>query len=555
MNNRLSRLLCLWSIIIVSLTSASAQIRLGHCTDEPTTSNVRNNSTTATISCAMSLTPEMALPYTYANISHLRIALTAPQQLTSMKVWVRTSLSDTTAIASADVDLSTLVKGWNSIALNQDIPLDAQQTLYCGYSFTQSTGTYFAVSGTKGQEGSFWIASNGKWNDYSQKSAPICIQAELSSNRQHAFSLNDFQFERAFVPNTPESNHIELQYSLLNTGSQPLTQHTIHYRIAEGEELSRVIDSPDQPAQFGQTPLYSISIDLPEGLTGVDIPFSFSLSSPNGQENEDTASCSGMLYFEHKNLLPIDESTPLFIEEFTSLNNGYAPIGQHRLREAIEQTQRPTIVISRHEGYGPSDALHASHSDYTANFFGAKELAFVPAVWIEREGEPISSTLPLDSLVEIIGQTSLVRYASIDFANETYDAATRQLEVEIETSLHCITAFSNPTLIVCFTEKEVSTPNQKNYYPEQYDSSRQKDVVRCFATLPNGGSLWQGIDAEALVHGKIPAAQHAQHRLIATLLLPEDVDMQGEWHVIAFITDKDNTRKILAVSDLSTSVN
>lgn len=550
----LFRSLSLFLIFCCCLASATAQIRLGYCEEEPTVSTLGHASTTSTISCAMGISKAMQAAYTDLTLTHIRVAIMEPERLTSMQVWVRESLTDTIALAYADIDPATLSVGWNALELNIPLVLDAQKILYCGYSYTQSERLDLAISGKKGQTNAFWIAADGNWLDYSKKYAPICIQAELTSPYSHAITLSGSQLAHAYIDPTEASSRVQLQLEVSNRGMEPIHSFEVAYQMPGADNALCEVRLEDSPLAFGQTSSFCIELPVSEGLSGPDQKLQFSLISLNGNANETAELAIDSLWFEIGDIPTTDETSPLLIEEFTSLNNGYAPIGQARLHEALEQCQRPTLLISRHEGFGPNDQLAPGNSDYTARFFGPDELSFAPAVWIDRDELPISSTLSVDSLVDRINAVIHPRYADISFDSIQYNAEAHQVEAYIGVTLHSITAFKNPTLIVCFTQNTLETPDQKNYYPEHYDGTLQHNVLRSFASLPAGGSLLSGVDLEAVAHGQVPVGKYKKQQLKATLILPSNLSFSGdEWHLVAYISDRGNTHQLLGVQSTTSS--
>lgn len=551
----LLRPLTLLLFICSLFVSTTAQIRLGYCDEEPTISSLGHTSTMATISCAMGLSKAKQATYTDLSLSHIRVAIMEPECLTSLKVWIRESLNDTTSLACADIDPSTLTKGWNSLALNHSIALDATKILYCGFSYTQSNRLSLAISGKKGQTNAFWIAADENWQDYSKKYAPICIQAELTSPYSHAITLSDCQLEQAYINPATVNPQLELQFEVSNRGMEPLHSFQLAYQMPGTEQIVCPISIADVPLQFGQKVTHRLRLPVPNELEGPDQQLYISILSPNNTDNEVTGQTSDSLWFEIGEIQPSDPFEPLLIEEFTSLDNGYAPVGQARLQEALTLCQRPALIISRHEGYGPADYLAPNNSDYSAQFFGADALTFAPAIWIDREQQPISSTLPADSLADIIAAVNHPRYAYINFDSIHYDAERHQIEAYVDATLQCITAFKNPTLIVCFTQNNLSTPEQKNYYPERYNSSSQSNVLRAFATLPAGGSLLAGADLEAVAHGRVPVGQYKKQQFKAVFSLPSNLSFSAdEWQLVAYISDRGQTHQLLGIQSTSRDI-
>ena len=124
----LLRRLVLLLLLVIFAESASAQLTLGYCDEEGYTSSLTNSSTEATISCAMGLTPALQADYTFCSVSYLRILLTAPENLTSFRVWLRKDLNYANDLTGIDVEPSTLTEGWNDIALPDTIELKATET-------------------------------------------------------------------------------------------------------------------------------------------------------------------------------------------------------------------------------------------------------------------------------------------------------------------------------------------------------------------------------------------------------------------------------------------
>lgn len=541
-----SRLSSLAALLLLCLMPLSAQLRLGYCGEEPVTNVLRNSSTTSTISCAMALTPEMTADYAFASIASLRIALAEPQNLATLRIWVREALGEGEELAAADINPTTLTPGWNSLEFTTPVSLQDCGTLYCGYSYTQSAANYIPVSGQKGTNDAFWIAANGHWQDYSKKYAPVCIQAELSSSYQHAAQLNSVQFEHAYTSGSP----LTLQFGVRNLGTQPLTSVVLEGQMPDENAWHYPIDLEDHPLSLGENGYYQVEIPYPTELTGADQRMTISLTAPNGQPNENQRQTTDSLYFEVASPLPALADSPMLVELFTSEGNGLAPAGLYHAEQALGLCKRPTIVISRHEGYGPDDFWAVAGSDYEPTFFGPERLTFAPALWAHRQGMPLSATLPEDSLADYLNRIEPLRYADINLSSWSFDKETRQLSALLDVQLHAISAFHNPSLVVCLAEDEVVSIQQRNYYPDRYPSDSQKHVIRQYAPLSDQGSLLTGLDLEAVQHGRVSISNYASQQISVTLSVPEDVELSGgDFRLVFYISDRGFTNTILAVNE------
>lgn len=543
-------------LLVLSTGSASAQLTLGYCDEEAYTGSLTNNSTEATISCAMGLTPALQADYTFCSISYLRIYLIEPENLTSFKVWLRKDLDDSEDLTGIDVEPSALVVGWNDIALPDTIELKATETYYCGYSYRQSVKTRIPLSGTKGTAESFYVSTGNGWRDMSDRYAPVCIRAGLSSNYQYAMELLDLRLDHRWFDIHCEKDTVVLRGNIRNLGSNPL--HYFRVTVEEDGRNNYEAAFDCDSTSFGYSVPFEFSFPRGENITSTnpDVPILLSIAQPNGQENQCDHQVSRTLYYELGESNPDPQTAPtnLLIEEFTSENNGYAPAGQTHLRNSIERalqripnTNPDVIILSRHEGYGPADAWRVAGSDYKASFFGSEQLTFAPAAMVCRNGLPFSTTLDEDSLAQLISERLNVQYGSIKFDKITFDADTRTVSATITTHLYGISVYRNPTLVVCVKQDKASSVAQKNYYPTLYESEWQRDVVRSFIPLPDDGRLLGDADLDAIATGQIKISDYVTRQFTVSQTLPSDITSKEGLSLVAYIFDNNHTNQIIAV--------
>lgn len=551
------RRLVLLLLLVISAENALAQLTLGYCDEEGYTASLTNNSTTATISCAMGLTPALQADYTFCSISYLRILLTAPENLTSFKVWLRKDLNDVEDLSTIDIEPSALVEGWNDITLPDSIRLTGTETYYCGYSYKQSIKTRIPLSGTKGTDESFYVSTGGTWRDMSDRYAPVCIRVGLTSNYQYAMELLDLRLDHRWFDIHSEGDTIVLKGSIRNLGSDPLHQFRVTVEEADLNHHEATYDCAS--TSFGYSVPFEFSFPRSEDITSTspDIPIRLAISQPNGLENQCGHATGRTLYYElgESNPDPLLAPTNLLIEEFTSEGNGYAPAGQTHLRNSIElalhripDAHPDVIILSRHEGYGPADAWRIAGSDYKASFFGPEELTFAPAAMVCRNGLPFSTTLDEDSIAQLISERLNVQYGSIRFDEVTFDADTRTVSATLSTHLYGVSAYHNPTLVVCVKQDKAASIAQKNYYPTLYDSDWQRDVVRCFIPLPHEGRLLGDADSEAVAAGLVQVSDCVDRQFTISRTLPSDITSKEGLSLVAYIFDNNYTDQIIAVS-------
>ena len=548
--------LALW---VVSCLSSSAQITLGYCDEEGYTGSTTNNNTSATISCAMGVTPALQTDYTFCSISYLRILLTAPLNLTSLKVWIRQELTDEDALTGIDIDPETLDEGWNDIQLPTPIVLTGDKTIYCGYSYTQSSKTRIPTSGHKGTPESFYVSTGSNWRDMSEQHAPVCIRAGLSSNYQWAMELTNLSLEHRWYDIDGDDDTITIHGIVRNLGNEPLHRFNITVQETDAVTLETTFDCED--ILFGYSIPFVVSFLRNKDFhqTNPDIPVQLSICLPNGQENQCDYPTTGTVYYElgQSNPDPSTAPTNLLIEEFTSEANGYAPAGQTHLRNSIDRAlsligdkKTDVILLSRHEGYGPADAWRIPGSDFQANFFGPEELTFAPAAFVCRNGLPFSTTLDEDSIAQMISELYDRQYGNIQVEDVSFDADTHTVTATIKTHLFGISIYRNPTLVVCIKQDKVPSVAQKNYYPERYDDDWQLDVIRSFANLPRNGRLLGNFDLEAAATGQVKLSEYIDQQFLFSDILPSDITTNEGLTLVAYIFDKGFTNKIIAAFQL-----
>ena len=545
-------MLALWTVFCLN---ASAQLTLGYCDEEGYTGSIANSNTNATISCAMGLTPALQADFTFCSISYLRILLTAPQNLTSLKVWIRQELADEDNLSSIDINPETLAEGWNDIQLLTPIELTGEMTYYCGYSYTQSARTHIPTSGTKGTPESFYVSSGSNWRDMSEQHAPICIRAGLSSNYQWAAELTNLRLEHRWYDINGDDDTITIRGIVRNLGSEPLHRFNITVQEADSVTLETTYDCED--IFFGYSIPFVVSFLRNKVFhqTDPDIPVHLAISQPNGQDNQCDHLTSRTIYYElgQSNPDPSIAPTNLLIEEFTSEANGYAPAGQTHLRNSIDRALRllgdkgpDIILLSRHEGYGPADGWRTVGSDFQANFFGPDELTYAPAALVCRDGLPFSTTLDEDSIAQMISERHDRQYGNIQVEDISFDTDTHTVTATVKTHLYGISIYRNPTLVVCIKQDKAPSIAQKNYYPERYDDDWQFDVVRSFANLPQEGRLLGDLNLEAAATGQVQLSEYIDQQFLVTGILPSDITTSAGLTLVAYIFDKGYTNKIIA---------
>lgn len=570
------------SLLLAASTTLSAQITLGYCGDNIATTGLSNSNIDATISCAMVLPPSLLSEYDFCDITEMHVGLSEVEGLTSFKVWVRHHLADETDVTSYDVPLDDLQKGWNHIALPTALSTTGQDSLFFGYSYTQDSKVKcISYNGSKKTENSFFISSGAKWTDYTKSYGPVSIRAGLSALYDNGLRLSDLRLDRRsqlFVSPGFSYQPITISGTIQNIGKNALQTFSLSASDNGAAADQFAFQCNGQGVPFGQSEAFSFQIEPGQNVSApaCDLPISISVKDPNGDASALLLACDRTLYYELGQASVMPDMGSYIIEEYTSEECGYAPIGQTRLREAVEEAHklnlgsqyqgwvdgnldgyyRDYIILSRHEGYGPADPWRISNgSDYQPAVFGEKELTFAPAMAINRSHIPVSSTLDVDSLARIIASYQAPNVVSLMTSKDdlTYDAATRKLSADINILLWSTTFCDDPCIVLCVKQDDAPSVSQKNYYPDRYASDRQPDVIRCFLSCTSGSSsLYQGADLEAIMSGQVPVSSitdvdangNVSLKKSFSGILPADITSLDGLTLVGYVYDRKDAGRI-----------
>lgn len=574
MRHIIYNIIALASLVAASCLSAKAQVYVGYCSDDVAPTGLGNTNASATISCAAGMAQDGVLqPYQICDMTQLRVGLSTTEGLTSFKVWIREHLGSDN-LTEVEVPVDELTAGWNTFELPMSFDISAYDTLYCGYDYTQSKKNVKAISsaGPKNTPNSFWIANNGKWRDYTSGNAPVSIQAAVKPRYENALRMNWAKLDlrsQLFDPNG-EYERIGIEVNFTNMGSNEHPLFDIHNLDNGIDDLVVQYDYPS--LEFGEELTMHYWLTPGHGVTAPasDIPIVISVDGLCNDSSALLINCRDTLYYELGGESSMPDMGEYLIEEFTSEECGYAPIGQQRLREAIEEAHRIRLgdqyqawldggldgyythyeILSRHEGYGPADAWRVSQgSDYKPEFFGQDKLTFAPAMMVNRKRLPISTTRSVEELAETIlacHKTTPVTLADTDIQ---YDADTRTLRVKATVWFWSMAFCRSPRLMLCVKQDEVTSRNQKNYYPESYNADRQLDVVRLYlgsCDLYETTEMDRILSGQARIADLVDVDEYGQYYRTYTFegTLPDDITSLQGLNLVGYVYDQQDGGEI-----------
>lgn len=200
-----------FSIILLTLLTlcgvGKAQISglsIGYCAGELGSNPTGFSSTTSgdQISAAIFVPADQILAYKGNHIDEIRVGLASKLNVNDVTVWLRSSLTGSN-LASATIESSDIVKGWNTLRL--ETPFDITDTtpgLYIGYTFTQkNTSKAIAVVELPQANALFTqMGTTAEWTDRSAEGT-LAIEALVYGENlpKHNLSLISMDTQKVFV--------------------------------------------------------------------------------------------------------------------------------------------------------------------------------------------------------------------------------------------------------------------------------------------------------------------------------------------------------------------
>lgn len=549
-------------LLLCSLLPLTAQVYVGYCPDDISTRGLSNARTDATIGCATAFTRQGLLrPYQGCQIGAVSVGLSVTEGLSSLRVWVRASL-DGPALAEAEADVSSLSVGWNDITLPTPVSPSGHDTLYCGYEYTQRQKGVAAIShGTRRDLPlSFYLSAGGKWSDVAAKNGPVSIRAIVTPATPQAIRLTTLGLEHRSQPLVPAADDvILLRGTVQNLGAEPLRQ--LHLSLTADDLLTdhAVVDCGSAGVGFGDSLAFCLA--LTPGVASqeaFDRELRVEVAPADGEADASCLDCLRTLYYDRYDAQLLTPLRPHLVEEFTSEGCGFAPLGQQRLRQALALSpwaqDGGCVILSHHEGFGPADPWRiTSGSDYAASLFGPDGLTFAPAALVDRCGLPVSSTLPIDSLVHLLQPAPVSAVADLDVQASISPGHTLVADVSI--APRTLTFCADPQLVVCLVQAAAPSVSQRNYYPDLCPADVQPDVIRCYLHDPSGSDrLLPGADMEAILQGRaritdcVTTAPGQPFTRRFTAPLPDGLTPGSDLRIVAYICERGGSKRVFATA-------
>ena len=168
------------SALAISLLCASslsaAEYPLGYCNGDAAVDMKPKFTTVGEGGGAIGFMPADLLRLDGKKITKARCHIYDTKCMTELKLWVKRHLEDTDYLAVAPVESPQ--KGWNEVTFDSPVTINAQDSLYIGFTYRQQ-GICYALTYCSGQQ--FFDHDNyffegGGWEDYSDELRALCIE-------------------------------------------------------------------------------------------------------------------------------------------------------------------------------------------------------------------------------------------------------------------------------------------------------------------------------------------------------------------------------------------
>ena len=294
------------------------------------------------------------------QITKVRIGLGASIGATTLRIYPVTR-GDEGYIqpAVAEVEVATTQKGWNDITLPTPVTIEPDMDYLFSYTYTEKmNGTYpivvdYSVNSGGAVDGGFLVYGNfgyGEgWYNQGTSMGNLCIQAVVKGGSfiDDDIAVSGLALSQKYFK-LGEAADLGYSFDLKNVGDVTPTSYTLNVTL-DGEVVE-TLESPVALSNSSQT--YEGKIALPAEIALGKHTIAVSVATINGEaptENvdDDQQTLSFCVY---------NESVPRqfnVVEQFTSINCGYCPVGSEML-SALQDLRDDVAVV----------AIHSSGMDY-----------------------------------------------------------------------------------------------------------------------------------------------------------------------------------------------
>ena len=492
-----------------------------------------------TLGAYIKLTASLLTPHVNRQIEEVKFYLGQDATNITGNVTVEIYTDPSAApVYTEDFAMSGLTAGdWNTVTLANPFVIDGSE-LYIGYKFT-SAGYIIGVD-----DGANYVTNV---NFYTYDGGPMTSWdsvAQYNFNLQAgiggASATNDAGVSDVNLPTIlPQPGNTDIEATITNYGVTTLTSIEFNYQVDGGTVQTDQLTGLNLTTGQSTTVTHSVPWNATAGTHTVDVY----ISNFNGNGQDDVAADDHKV----KTVMVLNEVYPknVVYEEGTGTWCGWCVRGIVGLKNMAHYHGDHFIGIAVHNG----DPMVVTEYDTNLGIHS------FPGGHINRKSndvDPDYSSLETAYLAEL----NELPVAKIEITNKTWDAATRELTVEVTSTFALDIPSANYNASLIIVENGVTgTSNgyaQHNYYSGAYDLTDWEGTN--YRNLPDpipatdmvydhvGRALVGGFDGVA---GSIPAAvtYNTPYTYTFTHTLPASQNENGI-DLVAIILDN-NTGEII----------
>lgn len=418
------RSLFLTCALAVSYGSAqAASLYVGYC-DGGMSATGYSKTGSGTISTAIIYPADGITRYSDVSVTAIRIGLVTTDGVSNVKGWVRAALDGDNL---AEAALSSPAEGWNEIAFDEPLTVDALDSIVIGYSFEQEKSVQCMSLAGEDNANGYWVAKDGNWQNRSSSyegSLSVELVIEGASIPSTDLEITALQVDR---PQVPYGDSVAVTCTVRNSAMNAFAGVSYTFTI---KDITFAMQS-DKEFAYRDTETLTFSFcsaDLPDAI-GMPLVAVAAIEGDDDETN-NTAQVYVSTYSE-------SYTRKVLLEEFTSEYCVNCPRAIETIATMMEEGYDTlTVCVAHHAGY-TDDWLTTEHSEGLEWFYG-DDGTYAPAGMFDRtQDDAYDSDVPVFSIgyagtYRPMLQTALSFPSFVSVTpSARYDAATRELSIGV----------------------------------------------------------------------------------------------------------------------------
>ncbi|MBR1549292.1 MAG: Omp28-related outer membrane protein [Bacteroidales bacterium] len=254
--------------------------------------------------------------------------------------------------------------------------------------------------------------------------------------------------------NVPQDNNFNVEVTVTNRGTAPLTSFTLEYSLNGGSEQTINVNNINV-APFAS---YTYTFSLSSSELGAN-NLSVTVSAPNGETDVDASDNTASTTMTVYDPSTVAQRTTV-MEHFTTARCPNCPAGHDRLDAAVAGQEDRVVWIAHHVGYYTDD-MTINESNQMLSFFNDGGSTFAPAWMLDRNFDFVDNksqypgpaffpgTNARQILTNAINSPALV---NVNISDLNYNAESRTVSFTVSGEFLSEMTFTSPRLTAYILE-------------------------------------------------------------------------------------------------------